>query len=124
MRWRAVTWAAVAIGVAAALALAVDAVVGGIDEAAGLAGVIVGFCEIGALLLGLAGWAAERRRAGPDSTATDHDVAAADPPAAGEGRPAPASPAPPPTADGPKFSITADRIEKSQFGDGNIQIND
>jgi hypothetical protein len=61
VRWRVLIWVAVLLGAAAAAGLGVDVAVAGLDKAAGLAGVIVGFCELGALVLGIAAWAAERR---------------------------------------------------------------
>ncbi|MGA5821500.1 hypothetical protein ACPC54_26960 [Kitasatospora sp. NPDC094028] len=107
MGWRAVTWSAVAVGALAAVALGVYALLAGADRASGLAGVIVGFCEIGALVLGVVGWAAERRAA-PAATAPTAQTT-----------PAPAQP----QAQNGKFAISAERIEKAQFGDGNTQHN-
>ncbi|GAB2734688.1 hypothetical protein GCM10010442_65020 [Kitasatospora kifunensis] len=98
-----------AVGALAAVALGVYALLAGADKASGLAGVIVGFCEIGALVLGVVGWAAERRAA-PASTAPTAPTAPA---------PAPAQP----QAQNGKFAISAERIEKAQFGDGNTQHN-
>lgn len=64
MKWRVLIWVAVGAGVVAAAGLAVDVAVAGMDRASGLAGVLVGFCELGALVLGVAAWAAERRAVG------------------------------------------------------------
>jgi hypothetical protein len=63
MKWRLVIWAAAVIAVAAAAGLAIDAAVGGADKASGLAGVIAGFCELVASLLGVAAWARTRQGA-------------------------------------------------------------
>lgn len=62
MRWRLLRWIALIIAAAAAVGLAVDVAVYGTNQAAALAGVIVGFCELGALLLGVTAWVVERQR--------------------------------------------------------------
>jgi hypothetical protein len=67
VRWRLLVWLAVAFALAAAAALGADVVVVGPDKAAALAGVIAGFCELGALVLGVVGWMGERRVAGDRS---------------------------------------------------------
>src|SRR2546421_6826117 len=61
MRWRLLRWVAVVIAAAAAAGSAVDVAVPGTDQAAALAGVIVGFCELAALLLGVTAWVGERQ---------------------------------------------------------------
>ncbi|MCZ4120282.1 hypothetical protein [Streptomyces sp. H39-S7] len=119
MRWRLLIWVAVGIGAAAAAGLGVDVAVAGLDRASGLAGVMVGFCELGALALGVAAWAAERRAAagqadlgaiteGTDSAGGgEHLGGRREVPEAGEG----------------SYVINADKIDRSQFGHGNTQRN-
>ena len=66
-------WFAAVLAAAAAIALAVDIAVEGVDNAAGMAGVLVGFCELGALVLAVAGWASEHRESAspePDADAS------------------------------------------------------
>ena len=54
-------WLACVIGAGSAAGLAADVVVAGMGRAAGLAGVIVGFCELGALVLGVAARTGEQQ---------------------------------------------------------------
>lgn len=61
MRWRLLRWIAMIIATAAATGLAVDVAVAGTGQAAALAGVIVGFCELTALLLGITAWVGKRQ---------------------------------------------------------------
>jgi len=61
MRWRLLRWVAVIFATAAAAGLAVEIAVAGTEQAAALAGVIVGFCELAALLLGVTAWVGERQ---------------------------------------------------------------
>ncbi|MFE2192186.1 hypothetical protein ACFXAQ_15320 [Streptomyces olivaceus] len=117
MRWRVLFWSAVALGVAAATALGWVALDRGAQAASGLAGLLVAFCEIGAVLLAVTAWSAERRRAEdgavrrpPDGTGEP----AAGPRAGRGGRPA---------APSGGFVVNSERIEKSQIGDGNTQHN-
>jgi type VI protein secretion system component VasK len=63
MRWRVLVWGAVVIAAAAAAGLALDVTVVGTGKAAALAGVIAGFCELAALVLGVFAWAGQRRAA-------------------------------------------------------------
>lgn len=118
MRWRVVTWTAVAIAAAAAIGLGVVAGLRGLDKAAGLAGVIVGFCELGALVLGVAAWSAERRGAGREPDPRSSRVCDE-----GQAPPAPPGPPVPAAPRAGKYVISAETIEKSQVGDGNIQYN-
>jgi hypothetical protein len=61
MRWRLLRWVAVIIATAAVAGLAIDVALAGTDKAAALAGVIAGFCELAALLLGVTAWVGERQ---------------------------------------------------------------
>jgi hypothetical protein len=61
MRSRVLVWVALMIAAAAAAGLAVDVAIAGTSNATGLAGVIAGFCELAAVVLGIAAWAGERR---------------------------------------------------------------
>jgi hypothetical protein len=64
MKWRILLGLAALIAATAAVGLGVEVAVAGPGQAAGLAGVIAGFCELGAVLLGVAGWAAQHRAGG------------------------------------------------------------
>lgn len=110
VRWRVLMWAAVVIAAVAAAGLGAMVAVAGVDKAAGLAGVIVGFCEVAALLVAVVGWAGDRRAA-----ATDRPGAAA----------APAGTAVlPPPAGTAKYVVDASNAQGVQTGDGNTQHND
>jgi hypothetical protein len=61
VKWRILIWLAVVTGVIAAAGLGADVVAAGPVQAERLAGVMTGFCELGALALGVAGWSARRR---------------------------------------------------------------
>lgn len=118
VKWRFLTWTAVVIAAAGAVALISDAVVAGLGQASGLAGVIVGFCELAALVLGVAGWASRRREASackgviPDVAATDaHPVEAASIANTQAGK-------------DHKYVVDARGTAGLQVGDGNIQHND
>lgn len=63
VKWRALVWAAVLIATAAAVLLGVVALTAGLAAASGLAGVVVGFCELVAVALAVIGWAGERQSA-------------------------------------------------------------
>jgi hypothetical protein len=54
MRWRLLTWLALAIGIMVATGLGIDVAVAGMTRASGLAVVIAGFCELCALMLAVA----------------------------------------------------------------------
>jgi len=114
VRWRAVVWVAVALGVAAATSLVVDVALNGTGKASGLAGIIVAFCELGALVLGVTAWAAERRTAAGKSSpgrpgrARDPDLE----------EPRHARP-----AGSGKYVVDARGVKGLQVGDGNIQRN-
>jgi hypothetical protein len=54
-------WLAAGIAVGAGAGLCAEIAVEGVSQAAGLAGVIAGFCELGALVMGVAGLAGEHR---------------------------------------------------------------
>jgi hypothetical protein len=126
VNWRAVTWLAVAVMVAAAVGLALDAGLAGVTQASGLAGVIVGFCELGALLLAVVSWTAERRRASAEPDPAP--AAAVTPePAAATPEPAPPQTAPPqtatPEAAPAKYVVDLRDAHGVQVGDHNIQHN-
>lgn len=61
MRWRLLLWVAVVTATAVAAGLAVDVAVAGTGPAAALAGIIAGFCELAALLLGITAWVGGRQ---------------------------------------------------------------
>jgi hypothetical protein len=63
VRWRLLVVAAGVIGFVGAAVLGADAVVAGVGTAAGLAGVMAGFCELAAFVLGVTGWAARCKTA-------------------------------------------------------------
>ena len=121
MKGRLLVGLAVTIAVAGAIAIGVDAAVAGIDKAAGLAGVIVGFCELAALALGVAGFMADRRegRSKGERPGVGEVAAAATSPSA------PASGAP---ADGPavqgKYVVDVRDASGVQIGDHNVQHNE
>lgn len=94
---------------AAAVGLGVDIVVAGISRAAALAGVIVGFCEIGALLLALAAWVAERRERPARGLPPAHGPTGQEDAAAG------------PAVTSPKFVVDAGQAGVVQIGDHGIQ---
>ncbi|MBZ6230270.1 hypothetical protein [Streptomyces olivaceus] len=118
MRWRLLFWSAVALGVLAAAALGWVARSDGAQAAAsGLGGLLVAFCEIGAVLLAVTAWSAERRRAEDSAVRQPPDGTgepAAGPRAGDRDRPA---------APSGGFVVNSERIEKSQIGDGNTQHN-
>ncbi len=119
MGWRVLTWLAIVIAAVAAVSLGVDAVVAGLGKAAGLAGVIAGFCELGALALAVTGWAGHRREAAERP---------APEPARGPERTEPAQQAgqagTPPGGGSGKYGVDARQAEGVQIGDGNTQHND
>jgi hypothetical protein len=96
---------AVLIGVAAAAGLGADVAVAGTGKAAELAGVIAGFCELGAVLLGVVAWAGDRR---PGAVPTE--VAK---------KPVQDSP-----ASAAKYVVDARHARGVQAGDGAAQHND
>jgi hypothetical protein len=107
--------------VAAAADLVADLAVGGPGKASALAGVIAGFCELGALVLGVSAWAAQRRAA---SGQAGDQREPADPP--GPQRSAPGqngADAVPQSAPG-KYVVDARQAQAIQIGDGNTQRND
>jgi hypothetical protein len=119
MNWRLVTVLAVVIAAAAGAGLGVDVVVAGTARASGLAGVIVGFCELVALVLGVASWAAHRREARerhasglPEASEVPVPVA---PESAADARPGNAS---------PKYVVDARGAHGVQVGDHGIQHNE
>jgi hypothetical protein len=77
VKWRALIWLAVAASAVAAAGLAADVIAAGLAQAAALAGVVTGFCELGALTLGIVGWSAGRQdtshqgEPGPSETPED-----------------------------------------------------
>jgi hypothetical protein len=113
VRWSVLTWLAVAIALAAAACLAVDIAVAGPGQAAGLAGVIAGFCELAALVLGVAAWAARRQ-------ATDnHSGRSASRVAEKDGETAPTA-----REGADKYVVDSRQARGIQVGDGNTQHND
>jgi hypothetical protein len=102
------------LGVAAvaAVGLGVAVAVAGVDKAAGLAGVIVGFCELGALMLGVVGWVGQQRAAagtpGPEVAAVSGSAAEPKPP----------------TAQPATYVVDARQAQGVQTGEGNTQHND
>jgi hypothetical protein len=117
VKWRVITWLAVAIAVAAAIGLGADTAIDGTASAAGLAGVIAGFCELGALTLGVAGWAGQRREPG-ERPAPGGSLA----PERGAEKSEEASAT---QTDTPgKYVVDARQAQGVQIGDGNVQHND
>lgn len=102
----------------AAVGLAVDVAAAGMEQATGLAGVIVGFCEIGVLVLGVAAWAAERR----SSPLVSARAAATSAPEKGEEGSGADAARGSPVGNG-KYVIITEKIDRSQIGDGNSQYN-
>lgn len=126
MKWRVLIWVAVGAGVVAAAGLAVDVAVAGMDRASGLAGVLVGFCELGALVLGVAAWAAERRAVGGQEGPTAPAGGTGGTGEAGEAGGSGERPAVRGEDRGPeggRYVVNADKIDRAQFGDGNTQHN-
>ena len=109
-------WAAVVIATTAAVGLVVDVAVAGTGEAAGLAGVIVAFCELAALVLGVTAWAAERRApaAGPQAEGASSAATAG-----GDSRGSVAGQ----RVENGKYAVDARGAEGLQVGDGNAQHN-
>ena len=64
VKWRALIRLAVVIGAVAAAGLTADVIAAGLAQAAGLAGVMTGFCELGGLTLCVVGWLGRRRDSG------------------------------------------------------------
>lgn len=99
------------------MALGADAGVAGMDKASGLAGVIVGFCELAALIMGVTAWASRRRTAGVDE---DFDDSGKPPKTAnameaskGRGH-----------AGGPKYVVDLRGSQAASVGDGGIHYVD
>ena len=115
MKWRVLVRAAVLIAAAAAVMLGVVAVTTGLTAASGLAGVIVGFCELVVVALAVIGWAGERRSAtaaGKEGTSTSAPSA---------GRPAPGQ-GPASGHSGGKYAVTVGgNAQGIMIGDGNVQ---
>jgi hypothetical protein len=111
---RVLVRAAVVIAAAAAVMLGVVAVTAGLAAASGLAGVIVGFCELAAAALAVIGWAGERRSAasaGKEGRSTSG-------PSAGQ----PAGQGPTSGHSGGKYAVTMrDNAQGIMIGDGNVQ---
>jgi RIP homotypic interaction motif len=127
VKWRVLTWVAVVVAVAAAADLVADLAVGGPGKASALAGVIAGFCELGALVLGVSAWAGQRRSASEQASeqrepATPHEPERAAPERDGAGA-APESAPGPDSASG-KYVVDARLAQGVQIGDGNTQRND
>ncbi len=122
MKGRVLIGLAVTIAVAGAIAIGVDVAVAGIDKAAGLAGVVVGLCELAALVLGVAGFMADRR--GESRGETDRQVSGD----AAAVAAAPRAPASVSQADGPavhgKYVVDVRDASGVQIGDNNVQRNE
>jgi hypothetical protein len=113
VRWRILWWAAAALAAAGGAGLLAEVATAGLGRAAGLAGVIGGFCELGALVLGVAGLARDRRSARGSAA----DAAAA--PAPG---PEPSSPGSQGAA--VKYVVDSRGAAGVLIGDGGIQVNE
>jgi len=115
VRWRVLVWAAVLIAAAAAVALVVVAATAGLTAASGLAGVIVGLCELVAVALAVIGWAGRRRpsaAAGEEGTSTS--APSAGQPDPGQGLAAGRSSG--------KYTVSlGDNAQGVMIGDGNVQ---
>jgi hypothetical protein len=111
VKWRVVIRLAVVTGAVAAAGLAADVIAAGPAQAAGLAGVMTGFCELGALTLGMVGWSAGRRDSGrqvePGPAEMPEDDRSA--PAAGSGA--------------GKYAVDARQARGVQVGDHAAQHN-
>jgi hypothetical protein len=105
VRWRVLSWTALAIGAVAAVGLGVDIAVAGPDKASVLAGIVVGFCELVGAVLAMITWSGERRSA----DASVRDVSA---PASDSGGTKPAT---------GKYVVDARGAAGVQVGDGNVQ---
>ena len=103
------------IGAVTVVGLGVDIVVAGPDEAAVLAGIVVGFCEVVGAVLAVSGWAGERRSAEPAETAEpairQNSVPESQPIAAGGDD----------DSGGGKYIVDARGATGVQVGDGNTQ---
>lgn len=108
-------WAAVLIAAAAAAMLGVVAVTAGLAAASGLAGLVVGFCELVAVTLAILGWVGERRSA---TEAAKEEPSISLPSA---GRPAPSRDPASGHSSG-KYAVTlGDSNQGTMIGDGNVQ---
>lgn len=101
------------IAAVAAVGLGIDVAVAGTTQAAGLAGVIVGFCELGALVLGVVSRAAQRHEA-------KEQQASSLPDAPGTAPQEPERNAQPGNASG-KYVVDARQAQGVQIGDHGIQ---
>jgi hypothetical protein len=119
VKWRVLVWVAVLIATAAAVVLGVVAVEEGLTAASGLAGVIVAFCELAAVVLAVIGWVGKRR---PVSDTRKDETRTRSVPSAGpddahkhlaDGR------------GGGKYVVNlGDNAQGTVIGDGNILHND
>jgi hypothetical protein len=116
VNWHVLTRLAVAIAAAAAIGLGIDVAVAGTTQAAGLAGVIVGFCELGALVLGVGSWAARRQEAGDQRDSHPPEV----PERAGQE----ADGIVPPVSPSAKYIVDTRQAQAVQIGDHSTQHND
>lgn len=117
VKWRLLAVAAAVIGLVGAAGLGVDVAVAGVDRASASAGVIAGFCELTAFVLGMTGWVAKRRTAltgadSPGATAAGGRAADVNHEASGE------------TEGSAKYEVDARDTRGLQIGDHNIQRND
>lgn len=108
------TWAAIAVGSAAVVGLAIDVIVAGTGKAAGMASVIAGFCELVAVVLAVAGWAGERRSVATAQTLRNASVPHGG--VRGEARPVAGY-----SGEAGKYQVDARQAEGVQVGDGNTQ---
>lgn len=119
MKWRVLIWCAGAVAALAAVALVIDVAVAGWDQAAGVAGVVVAFCELAAFALGVAAWAGESRRTAATSATTDPAVDTPGSTVPTTGVPVSAAP-----EGAGKYTVDARDARAVQIGDGNVQHND
>jgi hypothetical protein len=112
-----VAGASVVLGLAGAVGLGADAVVAGVDRASGLAGVVAGFCELAAFVLGVTGWVARRRTALSSADGRGDDAAGSGSDEVGPGAGAEA-------AARAKYAVDVREARGLQIGDHNIQQNE
>jgi hypothetical protein len=117
MRRRLLAGVAVVIGIMGAAGLGVDVAVVGVGRASGLAGVMAGFCELAALVLGVAGWACKRRAAVAGATGPGAATAGGKAPEVIQGGTGE-------IGGDAKYAVDARDVRGLQVGENNIQRND
>jgi hypothetical protein len=115
VKWRVLVWAAVLIAAGAAITLGVIAVTSGLTASSGLAGFIVGFCELLAVTLAVIGWAGQHRpSADEEKEKTSASVSSSGQPDAGQGLA--------PGRSGVKYAVTLGNSARGvMIGDSNVQ---